>query len=80
MKFEFFTATPQGNDAAGFVPIRWCPNSPGDALHAKLFRTRHCRGRLVVDPAHKHPEGALCAAGGFYPPLQLRRQSRRRVD
>ena len=19
---------------------------------------------------HKHPEGALCAAGGFYPPLQ----------
>ena len=29
---------------------------------------------------HKHPEGALCAAGGFYPPLQLRQQSRRRVD
>ena len=23
-----------------------------------------------IDPAHKHPEGALCAAGGFYPPLQ----------
>ena len=23
-----------------------------------------------VDPAHKYPEGALCAAGGFYPPLQ----------
>ena len=20
---------------------------------------------------HKHPEGALCAAGGFYPPLQF---------
>ena len=33
-----------------------------------------------VGPAHKHPEGALCATGGFYPPLQLRRQSRRRVD
>ena len=24
-----------------------------------------------IDPAHKHPERALCAAGGFYPPLQL---------
>ena len=23
-----------------------------------------------VDPAHKHPKGALCAAGGCYPPLQ----------
>ena len=23
-----------------------------------------------VDPAHKHPEGALCATGGYYPPLQ----------
>ena len=23
-----------------------------------------------VDLAHKHPEGALCAAGVFYPPLQ----------
>ena len=33
--------------------------------------TTPCRGRLVVDPAHKHPEGALCAAGGFYPPLRL---------
>ena len=29
-----------------------------------------CRGRQAVDPAHKHPERALCAAGGFYPPLQ----------
>ena len=34
-------------------------------------------GDEYVGPAHKHPEGALCAAGGFHPPLQLRRQSRR---
>ena len=32
--------------------------------------TTPCRGRLEVDPAHKHPKGALCAAGGCYPPLQ----------
>ena len=24
-----------------------------------------------MSPRHKHHEGALCAAGGFYPPLQL---------
>ena len=24
-----------------------------------------------IDPAHKHPERALCAAGGFYPPLRV---------
>ena len=27
-------------------------------------------GDEYVGPAHKHPEGALCAAGGCYPPLQ----------
>ena len=31
--------------------------------------TTPCRGRRAVAPAHKPPEGALCAAGGFYPPL-----------
>ena len=51
--------------------VRYCPGTGSHTL---------CRGRRAVDPAHKHPEGALCAAGGFYPPLQLRRQSRRRVD
>ncbi len=35
-----------------------------------------CRVDERVDPAHKHPEGALCAAGGFYPPLPLRRLRR----
>ena len=25
---------------------------------------------MSMSTRHKHPEGALCAAGGFYPPLQ----------
>ena len=31
--------------------------------------------RKHQDEWHKHPEGALCAAGGFYPPLQSVREA-----
>ena len=32
-------------------------------------------GSTNMSTRHKHPEGALCAAGGFYPPLQKRGQT-----
>ena len=30
---------------------------------------------MSMSTRHKHPEGALCAAGGFYPPLQSVRKA-----
>ena len=76
-KLERVASLPPPVGAARMSPVTPDFRKHPDERHAPF------RGRLEVDPAHKHPEGVLCAAGGYDPPLRgvvrLQRQSRQRV-
>ena len=62
-------AVPPDNDARGLYQYGSALTRPVRYRSETVLYTPTVGVDEHVDPA-QHPEGALCAAGGFYPPLQ----------